>query len=221
MALRQVVTVQRKAPTANGAIRLANAVGIVRNRSVTTYGLPHVGSELRRQYLTELEAAHGRDFGRRFSMPRNTALDECEKLRALIAKFRAAIDRKVKRANALYKPPKTGEDAAKAKPANDGRAAMGWEPSLDDCKAVQAITTAAERAVAMEERLRKMIEIERKGYTPEQLEAVWQHNLRQSAAAMGASDWWDLLRIGFGDDVARVLVRLQFGEDVLAGLEGS
>jgi hypothetical protein len=38
---------------------------------------------------------------------------------------------------------------------------------------------------------------------------------------MGASDWWDLLRIGFGDDVARVLVRLQFGEDVLAGLEGS
>jgi hypothetical protein len=214
MALRQVVTLRRPTGTANSAIRLANAVGIVRNRSVTTYGLPYVGSELRRNYLTELEAAHGRESGRRFSMPRNTALDECEKLRALIAKFRAAIDRKVRRANSL------AVKQEGVSPKSD-RSTKCWEPSLEDCKAVQAITTAAERAVAMEERLRKMIEIERKGYTPAQLEAVWQHNLRQSAATMGASDWWDLLRIGFGDDVARVLVRLQFGEDVLAGLEGS
>jgi hypothetical protein len=156
---------------------------------------------MRRVYLTELEVAHSRD-ARRMPVLQNTALGECERLRSLIAKFRAAMERKVKR-------------------ANRAGVARHWEPTLDDCKAVQAITTAAERAVAMEERLRKMIEIERKGYTPEQLEAVWQHNLRQSAATMGASDWWDLLRIGFGDDVARVLVRLQFGEDVLAGLEGS
>jgi hypothetical protein len=166
---------------------------------VKTYGTPLRGSETRRQFLTEIEAAHERGGPRRLPL-HNTALDECEKLRVLIGKHRSALERKVRRAN---------------KPGGQ------FEPSLDDCKAVQAITTAAERAVAMEERLRKMIEIERKGYTPEQLEAVWQHNLRQSAATMGASDWWDLLRIGFGDDVARVLVRLQFGEDVLAGLEGS
>jgi hypothetical protein len=36
-----------------------------------------------------------------------------------------------------------------------------------------------------------------------------------------AIDWWDLLRIGFGDDVARVLIRLRFGEDALATVEGS
>ena len=178
------------------------------------YVLPLVGSEFRRAHLTELEAALARDPGRRFAMPRNTALDECEKLRALIAKFRAAIERKVRRAGALAKP---GEATAK----NDGRTARGWEPSLDDCKAVQAITTAAERAVAMEERLRKMIEAERKGYTPEQLELVWRDNLRRTAADLGADDWWDLIRIAFGDDVARVMIKMRFGEDELARVEGS
>lgn len=160
-------------------------------------------------FLTEIEAAYSRS-ARRFAVPRNTALDEAEKLRALIARFRSAIENKVKRATRIAKP-KPGQVG----PANS------WEPSLDDCKAVQAITTAAERAVAMEERLRKMIEAERKGYTPEQLELVWRDSLKRSAADLPAADWWDLLRIRFGDDVARVLIRMAWSDQVLAAVEGS
>ncbi len=99
--------------------------------------------------------------------------------------------------------------------------ANSWEPSLDDCKAVQAIAGAAEKAVAMEERLRKMIEQERQGYTPEQLELVWRDNLKRTAGDLAPEDWWDLLSIAFGREVAQTLVRAKWGEQTLAALEGS
>lgn len=165
---------------------------MVRNRRVAIDSAPAVRSETGRLFLTELEAAYGaRETGRAVaSVARNTAADEVERIRKLLQRFRKAIEKKIRRAGK----------------------GQHWEPSLDDCRAVAAITAAADRAVALDERLRKAHAQDRGGYTDEQLEAVWQHHLQRAASTMGPDDWWLLLKIGFGAQVARVLVREKFGQ---------
>jgi hypothetical protein len=161
-----------------------------------------VGTEHRQQYLTELEAAEASDrTRRRLSLPRNTALDGAGRIRQLVMKFVSAGERAIRRSNKLG-------DA--------------WTPSLDEQRGVLAVASAYEKAVAAEERLRKMLTAERKDYSEAEFQLVWKRELKLAATeTLTADDWWDLLRIGFGDDTARVIIRARYGEQVLATLEGS
>lgn len=168
---------------------------------MTNHGAPHAGSELRRQYLSELESAHAADRGRRrLTVPKNTALDAAERIRRLVTRFLNGIERTINASN------KKGDS---------------WSPSLDESKSMLACVTAYGRAVETEERLRKMLKEEREGYTDEEHALALNRALKMAAAEWPAADWWDALRIGWGDDVARVLVRMRWGEQVLAALEGS
>jgi hypothetical protein len=168
---------------------------------VTNHGAPHAGSELRRQHLTEIEAAYAADQGkRRLTIPKNTALDAAERIRLLVMSFLNGIRRTIQRSN------KKGDS---------------WSPSLDESKSMLACVTAYERAVATEERLRKMLKEEREGYTDEEHALALNRAIKMAAADWPAKDWWDALRVAWGDEVARTLVRLKWGEQVLAALEGS
>jgi hypothetical protein len=168
---------------------------------VKRHHIPEMGGEARRQYMTELEAAHGREDGkRRWALPRNTVLDQSERVRVLVARVIGALERATRKQNRL---------------------GHVWTPSLEEVRAVQAAVSAHNLALVAEEKVRDLIAAERAGYNDEQWEAAWKASMLRSVQTWEAGDWWIALRQVFGDDAARVLVRLQFGEDVLAGLEGS
>lgn len=143
------------------------------------------GYETARVHLTELEAALAIPGRIGAILPRNTALDETARLRLTIKRIRVQLDKLLRRRYAGNKD---------------------WEPDADLCIAVEKITSAAAKAVQTEERLRKLTAEERKGYTDEQLDAVWKANLLRAAQTMTDEEWWSMIAIRFGENVANVML---------------
>lgn len=167
----------------------------------TKYTPPEVESPARRQFMTELEAAHAREAGkRRWTMPRNTALDQSMRVRVLVERCVAALERTTRKANRL---------------------GHVWSPTLEEVRAIREAVAATKLALEVECMTRDFLAKERGKYTDEELAVAWSENLVRTTPNWTEKEWWPALRQTFGDEFARVAVRLQFGEDALASVEGS
>jgi hypothetical protein len=138
-----------------------------------------------RIHLTELDAAMASPGRRGACLQRNTALDECGRMRLTIKRIRVQLDKTARRKYA---------------------ANSDWEPDADFCTALEKTVSAAAKAVQTEERLRKLTREDRKGYTDEQLDAVWKANLVRAAQTMTDEEWWSMIAIRFGENVASVML---------------
>lgn len=145
--------------------------------------IAHNGTE--RLPLLELEAAMLAPGYRGAKLTRITALDEAERFRRSLKAIRVQLDKKLRRERARN---------------------TDWDPDLDLCTSAAKIVEAYSKAVATEQRLRKMTSEDRKGYTPEQLDAVWKHNLMRAAQTMSDEDWSMMIAIRFGENVAKVML---------------
>lgn len=144
------------------------------------------GADRQRVHLTELDAAMSAVQRRGLAQPDNTALGEAERLRLVIKRYRTQLAADAKRRRAESKE---------------------WVPDADAALALLRVMQAYAMAIQTEDRLRKIIREERKGYTDEQLDAVLVHNLRRIATRLNARQKWEFIAIMYGDRVADVLER--------------
>lgn len=163
-----------------GVVRLAGE-----DRLTTLAATGSIGTEGRRVYLTELEAALGAPGRKGGIFHRNTALDESERFRRTLKRVRIQLDK------AVHRKFKTSPD---------------WEPDPDFATVIAKLATAQAAAVSTEEKLRKLTSADRKGYTPEQLEAVWKHQLLRAAQTMTDEEWATMLDVRFGVRVRKVML---------------
>jgi hypothetical protein len=145
------------------------------------------GTEGAAVYLTELEAAIAANEETGAVQHRNTALDEAARFRRHLKTIRLQLGKAIRRRTSVNK---------------------NWEPDVEFATTLQKLADAQAKAVATEERLRKINREDRKNYSPEQLESVWRHNHRRSIAAWAADEWRDAFHIGFGPSVADVLMKM-------------